>query len=416
MRYSYPFRQKALRERHDAAPLLEQRDEYLNYLLHRGTSPRRVNAISKTLLSVIHFLELHSTSTATVPAIETAGVRWKESIYGSSGRVVPQEAFDDFRRVAINWLRYRSLLIETPKRPPPYGDLIPNYIFHIRVTRGMTQGSVKNVGHRVLWFLRWAEQRREVFADISLEDVERYIAEDCVPRVKLRTVASSCQALRIFFRYAEREGLTRNRIAGGILVPSVPRYDPNPRGPRWKEVRKMIANASGEKPTDLRARAVLLLLAVYGLRSSELTRLTVDDIDWFDESFLVRRAKHGGTQRFPLQYEVGEAILKYLKSGRPACECRNLFVTVHTPYRAIPVGALLTLVRRRAEALGIESPQPGPRGLRHACATQLLHKGHSLTEISDFLGHRDTASVSVYAKSSASALRKVAAFGLGGLR
>lgn len=416
MSYNYPFRQKALRARHDAAPLLEERDEYLNYLLHRGTSSRRVNAISKTLLRVIHFLELRSTSTATVAAIENATMRWKESIESSSPRVVSSVARDDFRRVAINWLQYRNLLIETPKRPPPYGDLMPKYIFHIKVTRGMTQGSVKNTGHRVLWFLRWAEPRREAFADITFQDVEQYIAEDCIPRVKLRTVASSCAALRIFFRYAEREGLTRNRIAAGILVPSVPRYDPSPRGPRWNEVRKMIGAASGEKSTDLRARAVLLLLAIYGLRSSEVSRLSVDDIDWFDESFLIRRAKHGGTQRFPLQYEVGEAILQYLRHGRPACDSRSLFVTVHTPYRAIPVGALLTLVRRRAAALGIESPQPGPRGLRHACATQLLHKGHSLGEISDFLGHRDPNSVSVYAKSSASALRKVAAFSLGGLR
>ncbi len=115
MRYSYPFRQKAHRERHDTAPLLEERDEYLNYLLHGGTSPRRVHAISRTLLTVIHFLQLRPTSTATVPAIETAGVRWKESIHASCGRVVPQEAFDDFRRVAIDWLRYRGLLIETPK-------------------------------------------------------------------------------------------------------------------------------------------------------------------------------------------------------------------------------------------------------------------------------------------------------------
>jgi integrase/recombinase XerD len=263
-----------------------------------------------------------------LPAIETAGVRWKESIHISCGRVVPQEAFDDFRRVAINRLRYQGLLIETPKRPSPYGDLMPKYIFHIKVTRGMTQGSVKNTGHRVLWFLRWAEQRREVFADITYQNVEQYIAEDRIPRVKLRTVASSCAALRIFFRYAEREGLTRNRIAAGILVPSVPRYDPSPRGPRWNEVRKMIGAASGEKSTDLRARAVLLLLAIYGLRSSEVSRLSVDDIDWFDESFLIRRAKHGGTQRFPLQYEVGEAILRYLRHGRSACDSRSLFVTV----------------------------------------------------------------------------------------
>jgi integrase/recombinase XerD len=416
MSYKYPFRQRAHHERHLAAPLLEERDEYLNHLLQRGTSARRVQSISRKLLSVIHFLQLRSTSAVTVHAIDGATQRWKDSIEKSTNRTVSSVAFDDFRRAAINWLQYRNLLIETPKPPTPYGDLMSNYIFHIKVTRGMTVGSVKNNAHRVLWFVRWAEQRREVFADITLEDVEQYIAEDCVPRVKLRTVVSSCTALRTFFRYAEREGLTKHRIAAGIIVPSVPRYDPSPRGPRWREVRKMIGAASGEKSTDLRARAVLLLLSVYGLRSSEVTRLSVDDIDWFDESILIRRAKHGGSQRFPLQYEVGDAILLYLKNGRPACECRNLFVTVHTPYRAIPVGALLTMVRRRAEALGIKSPQPGPRGLRHSCATQLLHKGHSLAEISDFLGHRDQTSVSVYAKSSLSALRKVSAFSIGGLR
>lgn len=416
MTYNYPFRQRAHRERHLAAPLLEERNKYLNHLLQRGTSARRAHTIGRKLLSVIRFLELDATKAVTVHAIDSATQRWKESIEKSTKRTVSSVSFDDFRRAAINWMQYRNLLIETPKPPTPYGDLLPNYILHIKVTRGMTAGSVKNYYHRVLWFIRWAEPRRDVFADITLEDVEQYIAENGVPKVKLRTVVSCCGALRTFFRYAEREGLTKHRIAAGIVVPSVPRYDPSPRGPRWREVRKMIGAASGEKSTDLRARAVLLLLSVYGLRSSEVTRLSVDDIDWFDESILIRRAKHGGSQRFPLQYEVGNAILQYLKHGRPACECRSLFVTVHSPFRAIPVGALLTMVRRRAAALGIKSPQPGPRGLRHSCATQLLHKGHSLAEISDFLGHRDPTTVGVYAKSSPSALRKVAAFSLGGLR
>jgi site-specific recombinase XerD len=68
------------------------------------------------------------------------------------------------------------------------------------------------------------------------------------------------------------------------------------------------------------------------------------------------------------------------------------------------------------EALEIEAPQMGPRGFRHACATQLLHKGHSLPEIADFLGHRTTTSVSIYATPSAHSIRKVAVFDLGGLK
>jgi site-specific recombinase XerD len=67
-------------------------------------------------------------------------------------------------------------------------------------------------------------------------------------------------------------------------------------------------------------------------------------------------------------------------------------------------------------ALGIELRHQGPHALRHACATRLLQKGSSLKEIADFLGHRNTKSVGIYAKCDIAALRKVAAFRLGGLR
>jgi integrase len=107
--------------------------------------------------------------------------------------------------------------------------------------------------------------------------------------------------------------------------------------------------------------------------------------------------------------------LKYLQLRRPKCSCRNLFVTLHPPYRPVTAGSLLTLLRRKIKSLAIEAPQTGPRGFRHACATQLLHKGYSLSEIADFLGHRSTTSVSVYAKPSASSVRKVCAFSLGAL-
>jgi site-specific recombinase XerD len=57
----------------------------------------------------------------------------------------------------------------------------------------------------------------------------------------------------------------------------------------------------------------------------------------------------------------------------------------------------------------------GPHALRHACATHLLREGASLKEIADFLGHRDSKSVGLYAKYDTRLLRQVAAFGLSGL-
>jgi integrase len=164
----------------------------------------------------------------------------------------------------------------------------------------------------------------------------------------------------------------------------------------------------------LRAHAILLLCSIYALRSSEVTRLRLIDIDWREETFCVQRAKRGGYQRYPLQYEVGEAILRYLKV-RPRCDCRNVFVTFQGPHRPMLNFGMWNIVSRRYKALGIESKNRGPHSLRHACATQLLKKGTSLKDIADFLGHRSTEAVGIYAKFDTRSLRQVAAFSLKGL-
>lgn len=77
--------------------------------------------------------------------------------------------------------------------------------------------------------------------------------------------------------------------------------------------------------------SVLLLCAICGIRSSEVSNLMLKDFDWIDETFVARRTKHGRVQRFPLPFEVGEAILRYLKESRPQCLCRHLFVTLVAP-------------------------------------------------------------------------------------
>ena len=97
-------------------------------------------------------------------------------------------------------------------------------------------------------------------------------------------------------------------------------------------------------------------------------------------------AKRGRTQQFPIQFEVGEAIIRYLQNARPHCSCRNLFVTLFGPYR--PLESLWAVVSTRMKKLGIKAQNLGPHSLRHACATELLRKGTSLKDIADFLGHR----------------------------
>jgi integrase len=160
---------------------------------------------------------------------------------------------------------------------------------------------------------------------------------------------------------------------------------------------------------------MFLLFAIYGFRSAEVRALTLEDIDWKRESITVRRAKRGMIQQFPLQGEVGDAIVLYLQKMRPRCSCRNVFVTLHPPYRPVSGHSMSSIIGLRMKKLGVVNEEFGPHMLRHACATQLLRTGSSLKDIADFLGHRDLRSVSNYVKFDLHSLKKVAAFSLRGV-
>ena len=226
---------------------------------------------------------------------------------------------------------------------------------------------------------------------------------------------SDCAVLRLFFRYAESRGWNESKIARCIRSPRISRYAA-PNGPEWSEVRRLLDSNPGVGPADLRTAAILSLCSIYALRRSEVVNLSLDDFDWVNETFIVRRAKRGRVQQYPIQYEVGEAILKYLQHARPRCSCRNLFVTLNPPYRPVLPTTLWIIVAKRMKRLDIRSDHFGAHSLRHACATHLLHTGSSLQEIADFLGHRDTSSVSIYAKYDTESLQQVAELSFEGLR
>ena len=160
---------------------------------------------------------------------------------------------------------------------------------------------------------------------------------------------------------------------------------------------------------------MLLIIAVYGVRSGEVRHLRLEDIDWEREIICIRRPKQRKSQHYPLVREVGAAILRYLREVRPKCTLREIFITRVQPYRTLTAAGFGTMVRKRLQRLGLVLPCYGPHALRHSCATHLLAEGVSLKEIADHLGHVSLAATQMYAKVDLPALREVGALPLTGL-
>ena len=312
---------------------------------------------------------------------------------------------------ARQWLRFHGYLI-VPGAPTGRFDAQLAEFKSALELRGLATCTVCLYVDRSQVFLQWVSQRHNNLALVSVNDVDDFLAGKREVGWKLRSLAGQSTALRSFFTYAENRGWCLPDIWRGIVIPRSPKYTEAPTGPAWAQVRRVIRSVKGKTPEALRARAVLLLLSIYGLRASEVTRLRLDDFDWRNETFRVHRSKRGGIQEFPIQYEVGEALLNYLRYGRAHCACRNVFLTLQLPLRPLNPVTVGFIVRKRLKQMGVQSVHQGPHSLRHACATQLLKMGSSLKEIADFLGHKSTECVAIYAKHDRRSLRDVAAFSL----
>lgn len=170
-----------------------------------------------------------------------------------------------------------------------------------------------------------------------------------------------------------------------------------------------------ESPSDIRDRAIVLLFAMYGLCSSEVANLRLDDISWQDSRITFTRTKQRRSEEYPLVLVVGNALIHYLQTVRQRRTHREVFLTLKAPFKPLSIQALYSLLSRRMVRAQISTPQRGPKSLRHACATHLLMEGLSLKEIGDHLGHRKLSTTQVYAKVDLPNLRKVAQFNFGGV-
>ena len=104
---------------------------------------------------------------------------------------------------------------------------------------------------------------------------------------------------------------------------------------------------------------------------------------------------------------VGEAVLAYLRSGRPATDAREVFIRTRAPYRKL--GMLANVVRRRLRDASIKpSGKSGPHIFRHARAVEMLRAAVPQKVIGDLLGHRSTESTAPYLKLATEDLRAIA--------
>jgi|SRR5579884_1204231 len=311
--------------RQEKAPLLRERETFLEHLLQQGTSLAAARSVSWQLLNVIRLLKLTRLRDVWIDEIEDAAQRWARQQRSNPKVRSYKYSGTYFAYVAKKWLHFASVL----KRPAiprmRFADEIDDFARWMTEERGMSALTVRSHRYKTALFLKWFSERRRSLATVRLRDLDDFLIFKGTHGWSRKSARGYADALRAFFRYAEQRGWCKPGIGEGITSPRLYVQEGLPEGPEWKQVQRLLENVRGNNAAALRARAVLFLLAVYGLRSGEISRLLVSDFDWRLETFTVNHSKRGGAQKYPLQHEVGDVILAYIQKARPRSACPNLF-------------------------------------------------------------------------------------------
>jgi integrase len=242
---------------------------------------------------------------------------------------------------------------------------------------------------------------------LQRDDVRHFIEDQLESRNTTSNAIAIASALRAYLRYRASCGDAVQPLLGVISSPAHWSLASLPRSLKPEEIERLLSSFTAALPSPRRGYAVVRLALDLGLRSIEISRLGLDDVDWRLGSVTLKRTKSCRQDVLPLPPVTGQALEVYIREERPQTSNRALFVRHLAPYdQPIGVDAIRRVVRDAFRRVGI--PHGRTHALRHTLACQLVGHGSSIKEVADVLRHRSLNTTLIYAKLDHSALAGVA--------
>jgi site-specific recombinase XerD len=293
--------------------------------------------------------------------------------------------------------------------PPPapvtaLDQLLGEYQDWLVVDRGLAPPTVQRYVKTARRFLEQCSAAGVGPSELTGREVNAFLIAEC-GRVSAGSAKGRVAELRSLLRYLFVQQVIALPL--GTAVPPVGGWRLATVPPRMTtgDVQALLDSCDCSVDVGVRDFAILTLTARLGLRSIEVARLELGDLDWRAGELAVR-GKGRREGRLPLPVDVGEALVAYLRRRRASGGCRQVFVTLKAPHGPIRAELVNDVTKRACRRAGLA--RIGPHRLRHVLAAELLRRGARLTAIGQVLRHQDLATTALYAKVDLATLRGVA--------
>lgn len=215
--------------------------------------------------------------------------------------------------------------------------------------------------------------------------------------------------IKSYLRYIYDQGLTETDCSRFLPKDKYVKQPKLPSTYSKDEVKALLAAIDRSSPKGKRDYAMVLITARLGLRASDVCNLTFESLQWEKNIICLRQQKTQSRIELPLLSEIGEAIIDYLRYGRPSSQLPFIFLHVKFPYDRLnrsTLHSIVCLYLRRANIHYENERKHGPHALRHSLAGVLLEKKTPLPVISEVLGHKNTESTRFYLRIDMNTLRQ----------
>lgn len=256
--------------------------------------------------------------------------------------------------------------------------------------------------------LKWVDYMGTLGIDqieaVQEEDLHTFIKYLETKKFKTSTISRNIASIKAFYHYLYKESLVKEDISQSLHAPKVEKKLPDIM--TIEEAVKLVEQPSGDKPKELRDRAMLELLYATGIRVSELVRLKQTDIN-FNLGCVI--CKEGSKERMiPFGNAAKKTLQRYLEKGRDALlvnyGVEELFVNCSG--QAMSRQGFWKIIKYYARMAGIEA-EITPHTLRHSFAAHLVENGADLRSVQEMMGHSDIATTQKYARMNHHPIREV---------
>jgi len=288
--------------RHRDGPLAEQRNRYLLHCADQGGTRESLRLRARSILWVAEHMSANDFGKVNAS-------RLHEIVYGSVSLAIPaQTTAATLVSCARPWLKYLGWWPQV-EDVIPFASALDHFVAWMRDERGLTQCTIDQWQYRTSKFLHWCSDTGHDLATLRPQDIDAYFVTYGAQRWSRISAGHIANMLRVFFRHTASTGACSAALASSIQGNRRYALEALPYALSWDDVRRVIATASSDTERDIRDRAILLLLAVYGLRRGEVASLRLDQIDQFGKRLHIWRLKRCQPQIYPLVPSVGEALV-----------------------------------------------------------------------------------------------------------